>query len=281
MWLSINVCILTVALTIKTTTWRNPLFSPNFWPYWVIKVIVRTAWAETGSKAQIGSNKKTQQTSWKFHLILPLLGSLNLSVSNAYGLTVSLYWITIVTSLASIVKMWYYARWIFRPMEQEMDFVTRLVAFIMLFTYRMLSWLVIITMLHWFSTFAMALLFGLNWFFLAHTKQDFLQISLVSLVLPAYQLPSKVEEVFKDTGVKTIVWLGIGGNIFLFLVLVIIGTLYSLDISNPWCSDVELRIPESHVILIVVTISVLFILATSPLLICMFDYLRYIIKFFL
>ena len=131
----------------------------NFWCVKAFKKSISSCPTKdkTGSKAQIGSNKKNQQTSWKFHLILPLLGSLNLSVSNAYGLTVSLYWITIVTSLASIVKMWYYARWIFRPMEQEMDFVTRLVAFIMLFTYVILSLFIAIIMDTWVSSVATGL----------------------------------------------------------------------------------------------------------------------------
>ena len=202
------------------------------------------------------------------------LGSQTFVISNAHGFIISLYWITSFTSLVSMAKMWYYARWIFHPMKQEMDSITRLLAFIMLFIYRMLSWLVIITMLHWYSTVAMGMLFGLNWFFLAHTKQDFFQISLVSLVLPAYQLPSKVRDVNNDTGVKTIVWLGIGGNIFLLVILAIIGLLYVLDINNPWCSQVELRIPENHSVLICVTTLVLFILASAPLLICKLHLLK-------
>jgi len=91
-------------------------------------------------------------------------------------------------------------------MQEETYPWVRRVAFIPLFLFRMLSWLLIMMLLHNFTLFVTAGFLLLNWivFFLGQDHHEPLKQSLLSLVFPVIKLPSA--KVNQQADLKLLAW---------------------------------------------------------------------------
>lgn len=158
-------------------------------------------------------------------------------MKNAYGFEISLYWITLLSTYLSLGKMAFCAFWTYKPIQKQIDKATAIATFAFMFSYRMVSWVTIITMLHCYSALVFIIIFACIYFYLAkvseikHEKPA--QLSLVSLIFPVYKLPSAAE-VPNEKDLKTLFWLGAVVNILLMFALAIVFALYKIDVTNPW-----------------------------------------------
>ena len=96
--------------------------------------------------------------------------------------------------------------WTLLPIQEETYKWVCSFAFIPLFLFRMLSWLMIITMLDYFFLFVAAGFLLLNWivFFLGQDHHEPLKQSLLSLVFPVIKLPSA--KVNQQADIKLLAW---------------------------------------------------------------------------
>ena len=81
---------------------------------------------------------------------------------NGFGIKVDFSWFSIVSSILSIGGMLNGALWVTEPLQKITDGWTAKIIFLPLFFYRMLAWLMIISILDIFSFLILAGLFILN-----------------------------------------------------------------------------------------------------------------------
>jgi hypothetical protein len=199
-------------------------------------------------------------------------------VGNTYGIKIDLSWFNIVSSIFSVVAILFASRWTVKSIQEETNALVAILVFIPLFFYRMVAWMIIITLLH---TFSIAVFGGfvliniLVFVFLQDSTENGkfeaepLAHSFLSIIFPVSLLPTSN---FKNTNnsLKLLFWLVLIGNLTLFGVLTILFLLYTYDVYNPWCSDVsnKLLLPESLMSNIHYLIMSIMLFATIPAFVC-------------
>jgi hypothetical protein len=78
-------------------------------------------------------------------------------VGNTYGIKIDLSWFNIVSSIFSVIAILVGSRWTVKSIQEETNALVAILVFIPLFFYRMVAWMIIITLLH---TFSLAVLGG-------------------------------------------------------------------------------------------------------------------------
>ena len=199
-------------------------------------------------------------------------------VENTYGIKIDLSWFNIVSSIFSIIAILFGSRWTVNSIKDETNSLVASLVFIPLFFYRMVAWMIIITLLH---TFSLAVFGGfvliniLVFVFLQDPiengkfQAEPLAHSFLSIIFPVSLLPTSN---FKNTknSLKLLFWLVLIGNLTLFGVLTILFVLYNYDVYNPWCSKVsnKLILPESLMNNMHYLMMAILSFATVPVMVC-------------
>jgi hypothetical protein len=207
------------------------------------------------------------------------VGSTPMLVENTYGIKIDLSWFNIVSSIFSIIAILLGSRWTVKSIQEETNSLVAILVFIPLFFYRMVAWMIIITLLH---TFSLAVFGGfvliniLVFVFLQDPTENGkfeaepLAHSFLSIIFPVSLLPTST---FKNTknSLKLLFWLVLIGNLTLFGVLTILFVLYNYDVYNPWCSELsnKLILPESLMNNIHYLLMSILSFATVPVLVCL------------
>ncbi len=193
-------------------------------------------------------------------------------VSNIYGIDVDLSWFNIVSSIFSVVAILFGSRWTVQPIQEETNALVSLIVFIPLFFYRMVAWMIIITLLHTFSLVVFAVFVVINILIFVFL-QDPIQVeplahSFLSIIYPVSLLPLSKLDNYKT--LKLLCWLVLIGNLTLFGVLTVLFVLYNYDFYNPWCSKFsnKLLIPEMLMNNIHYLIISIMVFATIPVIVC-------------
>jgi hypothetical protein len=199
-------------------------------------------------------------------------------VGNTYGIKIDLSWFNIVSSIFSVIAILFGSRWTVNSIQEETNALVAILVFIPLFFYRMVAWMIIITLLH---TFSIAVFGGfvfiniLVFVFLQDTiengqfEAEPLAHSFLSIIFPVSTLPTSK---FKNSNnsLKLLFLLVLIGNLTLLGVLTVLFLLYKYNVYNPWCSEVSNRmlLPESLVNNIYYLLMSIFSLATVPVMVC-------------
>ena len=199
-------------------------------------------------------------------------------VENTYGIKIDLSWFNIVSSIFSIIAILFGSRWTVKSIQKETNALVAILVFIPLFFYRMVAWMIIITLLH---TFSLAVFGGfvliniLVFVFLQDPiengkfEAEPLAHSFLSIIFPVSLLPTSN---FKNTknSLKLLFWMVLIGNLTLFGVLTILFVLYNYDVYNPWCSKVsnKLILPESLMNNMHYLMMAILSFATVPVMVC-------------
>ena len=194
-------------------------------------------------------------------------------LSNAYGIPIDLSWFNIVSSIFSVVAILLGSCWTIKPIQKETNDVVAILVFIPLFFYRMVVWMLIITILEIFSLAVFAGFALLNvaiFVFLQDTIDvEPLAHSFLSIIFPVSLLPSS-DLKNNNSSLKLYFWLVLIGNLALFAVLVILFFLYDNDVYNPFCSQVsnQLLLTESLTINIHYLLMSILSFGTIPVIVC-------------
>jgi hypothetical protein len=207
------------------------------------------------------------------------IGSTPLLVENTHGIKIDLSWFNIVSSIFSIIAILFGSRWTVKSIQEETNAFVAIFVFIPLFFYRMVAWMIIITLLH---TFSLAVFGGfvlinmLVFVFLQDPiengkfEAEPLAHSFLSIVFPVSVLPtSNVKNT--NNSLKLLFWLVLIGNMTLFGVLTILFALYNYDVYNPWCNkevSTKLLLPESVMNNMHYLMMSILSFATVPVLVC-------------
>jgi len=102
------------------------------------------------------------------------VGSTPMVVENTYGIQIDLSWFNIVSSIFSIIAILLGSRWTVKSIQEETNALVAILVFIPLFFYRMVAWMIIITLLHSFSlpVFAGFVLINISIFYFAQEPID-------------------------------------------------------------------------------------------------------------
>jgi hypothetical protein len=198
------------------------------------------------------------------------VGSTSMIVGNTYGINIDLSWFNIVSSVVSVVAILLGSRWSIKPIQEETNDLVAALVFIPLFFYRMVAWMMIITLLHTFSLAVFAGFFLINILIFVFLQNPIevepLAHSFLSIIFPVSLLPSSN---FKNS-FKLLFWLVLIGNLALFGVLMILFGLYLHDVYNPWCSEAsnKLILPESLMSNMHYLMMSLWSMATLPVIVC-------------
>ena len=207
------------------------------------------------------------------------VGSTPMLVKNTYGIKIDLSWFNIVSSIFSIIAILLGSRLTVKSIQEETNALVAILVFIPLFFYRMVAWMIIITLLH---TFSLAVFGGfvliniLVFVFLQDPiengkfQAEPLAHSFLSIIFPVSLLPTST---FKTTNnsIKLLFWLVLIGNLTLFGVLTILFLLYNYDIYNPWCNkevSTKLLVPESLINNMHYLLMSILSFATVPVMVC-------------
>jgi hypothetical protein len=74
------------------------------------------------------------------------VGSTPMLVENTYGIKIDLSWLNIVSSIFSIIAILFGSRWTVKSVQEETNACVAILVFIPLFFYRMVAWMIIITL---------------------------------------------------------------------------------------------------------------------------------------
>jgi hypothetical protein len=191
-------------------------------------------------------------------------------VSNTYGIKIDLSWFNIVSSVFSVVAILSGSRWLVKPIKEETHKYVAILVFIPLFFFRMVAWMIIITLLHTFSLAVFAGFFLINIIIFVFLQNPIevepLAHSFLSIIFPVSLLPSSNY----SNSFKLLFWLVCIGNLTLFGVVMILLVLYHYDLYNPWCSEAsnKLILPESLMDNIHYWLMSLLSVATVPVIVC-------------
>jgi hypothetical protein len=194
-------------------------------------------------------------------------------LSNAYGIPIDLSWFNIVSSIFSVVAILLGSCWTIKPIQKETNDVVAILVFIPLFLYRMVVWMLIITILEIFSlaVFAGFALLNIAIFVFLQDTIDVepLAHSFLSIIFPVSLLPSS-DLKNNNSSLKLYFWLVLIGNLALFAVLIILFFLYDNDVYNPFCSQVsnQLLLTESLTINIHYLLMSILSFGTIPVIVC-------------
>jgi hypothetical protein len=207
------------------------------------------------------------------------VGSTPMLVENTHGIKIDLSWFNIVSSIFSIIAILFGSRWTVKSIQEVTNAYVAILVFIPLFFYRMVAWMIIITLLH---TFSLAVFGGfvlmniLVFVFLQDTTENGkfeaepLAHSFLSIIFPVSLLPTSTFKTANNS-LKLLSWLVLIGNLTLFGVLTILFVLYNYDIYNPWCNKEvsnKLLVPESLMNNIHYLLMSLLSFATVPAIVC-------------
>jgi hypothetical protein len=200
-------------------------------------------------------------------------------VENTYGIKIDLSWFNIVSSIFSIIAILLGSRWTVKSIQEETNAFVAICVFIPLFFYRMVAWMIIITLLH---TFSLAVFGGfvliniLVFVFLQDPiengkfEAEPLAHSFLSIIFPVSLLPTS-DLKNNNNSLKLLFWLVLFGNLTLFGVLTILFVLYNYDVYNPWCNkDVssKLLVPETLIKNMHYLLMSILSFATVPVIVC-------------
>jgi hypothetical protein len=208
------------------------------------------------------------------------VGSTPMLVENTHGIKIDLSWFNIVSSIFSIIAILFGSRWTVKSIQEETNALVAICIFIPLFFYRMVAWMIIITLLH---TFSLAVFGGfvlinmLVFVFLQDPiengkfEAEPLAHSFLSIIFPVSLLPtSNIKNTNKS--LKLLFWLVLTGNLILFGVLTILFALYNYDVYNPWCNkevSTKLLVPESLINNMHYLLMSILSFATVPVMVCL------------
>jgi hypothetical protein len=207
------------------------------------------------------------------------IGSTPMLVENTHGIKIDLSWFNIVSSVFSIIAILVGSRWTVKSIQEETNAVVAILVFIPLFLFRMVAWMIIITLLHTFSlaVFAGFVLINILVFVFLQDpiengkfEAEPLAHSFLSIIFPVSLLPTSN---FKNNNnsLKLLFWLVLIGNLTLFGVLTLLFLLYNYDIYNPWCNkevSAKLLVPENLINNMHYLLMSILSFATVPVLIC-------------
>jgi hypothetical protein len=172
-------------------------------------------------------------------------------VGNTYGIKIDLSWFNIVSSIFSVVAILFGSRWTVKSIKAETNTVVAILVFFPLFIYRMVAWMIIMTLLHTFSLAVFAGIIFINICIFVFI-QDPIEVeplahSFLSIIFPVTILPTLSFKNDNNNSLKILFWLVLFDNLTLFGVLAILFVLYNYDVYNPWCSEAsnKLLLPES------------------------------------
>jgi hypothetical protein len=191
-------------------------------------------------------------------------------LSNTYGIKIDLSWFNVISSVFSVVAILFGSRWSVKPIQEETNAFVATLVFIPLFFYRMVAWMMIITLLHTFSLAVFAGFFLINILIFVFLQNPIevepLAHSFLSIIFPVSLLPSSN---FKNS-FKLLCWLVCIGNLALLGLLLILIVLYHYDVYNPWCSESsnKLILPESLMNNMHTLLMSLWSVATLPVIVC-------------
>jgi hypothetical protein len=194
-------------------------------------------------------------------------------VGNTYGIKIDLSWFNIVSSIFSVFAILFGSRWTVKSIQEETTAYVAILVFIPLFFYRMVAWMIIITLLHTFSLVVFAGFVSINIvifvFFQDPIEVEPLSHSFLSIVFPVSLLPTSNFN-NKNNSSKLLFCLVLIGNLTLFGVITILFALYNYDVYNPWCSQVsnKLILPESLMSNIHFVLMSIVSFATVPVSVC-------------
>jgi len=102
------------------------------------------------------------------------LGLVSEEVHNKLGQTIDLWWLNIVVSIISVATIIQESPWTVKPIKEETNSIVAILVFVPLFFYRMVAWMIIITLLHSFSlpVFAGFVLINISIFYFAQEPID-------------------------------------------------------------------------------------------------------------
>jgi hypothetical protein len=214
-------------------------------------------------------------------------------VGNTYGANIDLSWFNIVSSIFSVTAILIGSRWTVNSIQEETNALVALLVFIPLFLFRMVAWMIIITLLHTFSLAVFGGFVLINIFIFVFLQEPIdvktveegqcnvepnkkgqfevepLAHSFLSIIFPVSLLPTSN---FKNTNnsLKLLVWLVLIGNLTLFGVLTVLFLLYHNDVYNPWCNQVptKLQLPESLMNNLHYLVMSILSFATLPVMVC-------------
>ena len=182
-----------------------------------------------------------------------------------------LSWFTVISSIISILAIVTGAVWTLEPIQVQTHAWLGIFAFVPLFLFRMLSWLIIITFLDSFSMFVLVGIVILTWVLLFFI-QDRLHVeplkqTLLSVVFPVVKMPSGHSNSPAD--LKLLIWLVVSGNLFFMLIIITLFCLYYFEVYDPWCSKVKdkITVPQSMLVNIFIVEIILFVTSTIPVIV--------------
>jgi len=131
-------------------------------------------------------------------------------------------------------------RWIFRPLFNKAGSLVGHLICIPICIFRLLSWQIIIVTLVEISFAVVAVALALNIIILLYVQEDWLILeplssSLLSLVLPLYQIPSA--EVDQTIAWRALAGMTLSGNALLMIVMSIIFGLNKAGLFSPWTPE--------------------------------------------
>jgi hypothetical protein len=166
------------------------------------------------------------------------LGSTPMIVGNTHGIKVDLSWFNIASSIFSVIAILIGSRWTVNSIQEETNALVAILVFIPLFFFRMVSWMIIITLLHTFSlaVFIGFVLINMAIFVLIPDTIEVepLAHSFLSIIYPVPHLPTAIFKT-NHNSMKLLFWLILIGNLTLLGILTILFVLYNYDAYNPWC----------------------------------------------
>ena len=200
--------------------------------------------------------------------ILPVPGTEQKFVKNGFDFEIDFSWFPIVSTCLSVIGILFGAKWIVKPVEKETNSIIGKFTFIPIFFFRMLVWLLILTILNSFSVIAFVCFAASNWMILL-CAQDNLDIdpvnhSVMSLIFPVSKLPSsKLDSKFS---MKLLFWMVLKGNSMLLLFYITLFCLYNFNLYNPWTRyNNRLLIAEEVFGNCIAMVIALFVAATLPI----------------
>ncbi len=206
--------------------------------------------------------------------ILPLPGTEKSSVKNRFDIEIDLTWFPIVTTCLSIVGVLFGTLWIVDPIVKETHWINKL-AYLPIFFYRMLVWLLILIILEKFSAipFVCFAIINILILFFAQKNLDIDPIchALLSLIFPIYKLPSQnLGDNESKKGMKILFYMITIGNTTLLIFHVSVYYLYRHNVYNPWSSGHtnKLLVHEDMFKDILPSIITLYVAATLPTVLC-------------
>jgi hypothetical protein len=190
------------------------------------------------------------------------------STSVTSGVKTALIWMYILSSIVSSIGILFGTHWTVKALAKETNEIVAQLIFLPLFCFRMLSYLIIIAVLHSFSflVFPVFALLTVTVFITAQAQifVEPMQQTFLSFFFPVTHLPST----YFDTSVSLKLYFlaSVAGNSFLFGILGSLFALYSSDVYNPWCLQSKTRLIISEVLMnnIHFPVTALFASATIP-----------------